>query len=167
MPLGLASSYFFYYVTPTSQEMDVLRFVVVEEPQTYFEGSIGAFNVELRHVEGRCSLAYVTKHSTGSKGFKDLEVGMAAPCNFIRATWKELKPLSYTYGTDVRRVTALLVTGGPPADPNIKDESQPKGCGTWMAKVLVFADRIEIEKSGFNGPPWCPSSGADEVMFAA
>lgn len=155
------------YIAPSSEEMDVCQFVVVEEPQTYYEGNIDPFHVGLREIEGRCVLSYFDRHSTDRNGNKDLEVGMAAPCNFIRGSWIEYKPLLYTYLTGERKVTVLLVTGGTP-DPSIRDKFQPKGCGTALQKILVYADRISTVWTGtHNGPPWCPSSGADEVYFAA
>ncbi|MCC7308921.1 MAG: hypothetical protein IT173_15260 [Acidobacteria bacterium] len=64
------------------------------------------------------------------------------------------------------RRTVLLVTGGKP-DPKVKDEYQPNGCGTAVAKLRVFNDRVELASSGENGPPICPSSVVDEVFFAA
>ena len=153
------------YVAPSSQEMDVCQFVVVGEPQTYYEGKIDAFHVELRDIEGRCVLTYLKKDSTGDGGPTDLEVGMTAPCNFIRARWKEFEPQSYTYQTSMNKRKVLLVTGGTP-DSVVKDEFQPNGCGTWLAKIRFFDDRIEIARTGSNGPPWCPSEAADEVFFA-
>lgn len=154
-----------FLCTGCQQPQENLESTPVVEPKTYFEGRIEGFNIRLHDVQNRCTLTYAPVGS--SADVADLDIGMDAPCDFIRASWKEFKPLIYTYGKDAKRVTVLLITGGPPADPTIKDEFQPDGCGTWMAKVLVFSNRIELEKSGWNGPPWCPSSGADEVMFAA
>jgi len=126
---------------------------------------IGNFSLQLANRKGRCTLVYSNKNEGTPKDPKFLDLGMIGPCDFIRNT-VSLQPIFHTYQKGEKRRSVMLITGGVP-DPSATDQFQPNGCGTWQAKIRVFDDRIEMAWSGFNGPAWCPSSGADEKLYAA
>lgn len=162
-----AQSILFLIVFAQSCAKSELPQVHVEEPKTYFEGRIENFAVKVHDVGGRCTVSYSENNLDRSSKQVTIDVGMVAPCDLVRAPWKENAPLSYSYGKGDDRRSVLILTGGAPSQEE-RDTLQPGGCGTEITKLLVFSDRIQIgEKPHAPGPPVCPSGGLDEVWFAA
>jgi hypothetical protein len=122
--------------------------------------AVGNFVLTLVRIQDRCTLRYKGEDDVE----KSLDVGIGAPCEFIWTSREDKKLQTYTYLTGVDKRTAVLITGGPP-DPYVKDALQPNGCGTALAKLRVFDNRIELAWSGFNGTPICPTRPVEEVMF--
>lgn len=152
-------------VEETSVKQDVSE-VRRDASQTVPEDAqVGRLKIWIAESEGKCVLSWTKLGVEYAKQSRSVDVRMAAPCGFVRDP-VSLKPLHFTYqkGTDQR--TVFLVTGGK-TDPSATDNLRPDGCGTWIAKILVFRNRVEIAWSRDNGAAWCPTAGADEVMFAA
>lgn len=132
--------------------------------EIYSELSLATGKLTLLNREGRCTLVYEPKIDHENRGKTETDINMMAPCNFIRQPKSNEDPLYYVYGKGAEKRTVFLITGGPP-DPSAKDRFQPNGCGTVLAKVRVFENRVELVRSGEIGYPICPSYGSDEVFF--
>jgi hypothetical protein len=127
----------------------------------YATASIEGLDLSLVDRGGRCTLLY---KGTGAE--KELDLDMAVPCDFIRAKWSEYQPQVLYLGEGNEKRGVMFITGGPP-HPTVKDDFQPGGCGTDLAKINVFSDRVEIAWFGPNQPPHCPSQEMDMVMFGS
>ena len=137
------------------------------EKEVYSELTLEAGKLTLFNLDGRCTLRFESNVYPKNQGKTETDIGMTAPCNFIRKPGGDRAPLYYSYKKGIDRRTVLLVVGGPP-DPSAKDEFLPNGCGTLLTQVRVYADRIELGHSGKTGIfPICPSQGEDEVYFGS
>lgn len=131
---------------------------------------VDKFTLRLAGKDGRCILQYRLTDSGGQWAEGDL--GMEAPCDFIGRKIKKDPPQKYVFNQGAKRVTVLLVTGGSP-HPTFKDEFMANGCGTRLAKVRVYSDRVDTERASSreglpNSEPdvFCPSEPLDDVFFA-
>lgn len=128
---------------------------------------VGNFTLRASPSQGRCVLQYRSKYE-GS--WQEYEMGMESPCDFVGRNIKTDPPQRYMFGSGNERVTILMMTGGPP-HPRFNDEFMPAGCGTRLAKVRVYSDRVEVETASPSQPSSepdaiCPSKTLDEVIFA-
>lgn len=135
-----------------------------DQVQQIFE--VANFELRLVSLDGRCMLISKLVGDSSKDSRREFDLNMASPCDFVRQPSKGYPPLSYSYQHGKDRRTVLLVTGGQP-DANVTDEFQPAGCGTSLAKIRVFDNRIEVVWAGENGSPVCPSRGLEEIFFAA
>lgn len=95
---------------------------------------------------------------------------MEAPCDFIRIPGRPEEPQTYSpLKNDPFDRKIMLIVGGLPdlefAPPS--DRFMPKGYGSWRQKITVFDYFVRVDFPASSGPNRCPSSGADEVEFAA
>lgn len=135
------------------------------DEKVYADFFLDPFLLSLVDRDGLCTLKSHNKSQEDQVSTHSLK--MSGPCEFVRSPSKDHQPLFYTYQRGDKKRTVLIVTGGKP-HPTIRDQFMPKGCGTYLAKVLVFRDHVEVIASGKeNGPAACPSYGMDEVFFAA
>lgn len=131
----------------------------------YADFSVQQTDLRLLNRGGRCVLLHGRERS--GKEMEEIDLGMTAPCNFIRSG-NEYKPKYFMYGEGGERRAVFLIIGGPPSEEfPAKDRFMPNGCGTWRAKIYVYEHDVKVAWTGDNGPPSCPSSGADEVEFAS
>lgn len=126
------------------------------------------FVFRLSEKEGRCVLRYRSARELS----EEIDTNMEAPCDFIGRKTKPDPPQRFEFKQGADQVTVLLVTGGPP-HPVFSDEFMQKGCGTRLARIRVYEDRVEIQpapepnQSPTREPTsYCPSNPLDEVFFA-
>jgi hypothetical protein len=124
----------------------------------------GIYHLALVDRDGHCTLLHRKKDEAGREVLEEMDLRISAPCDFVRASWKNYEPLSYVYRKGSDRRTVFLITGGRP-DPKVNDEFQPDGCGTALSKIRVFNNRVEVAWASQDGPPVCPSGGMEEVNF--
>jgi hypothetical protein len=135
---------------------------------------VDSFDITLVGRDGDCILIYSARQQNPRGGStNEIPLGIASPCEFVRAPWKDFEPQSYSYQKGAKRRTVLLVTGGKPHS-SVSDRFMPNGCGTALSKIRVFRDRIEVDsppavqkESIEEDSPTCPSRPVDEVFFAA
>lgn len=135
--------------------------------ETYSTVSVKNYSLTLKNLDGKCVLFYknVGKKDENSEG--NFALDFAAPCEFIRLPGDSEKALFYTYGK-TEKVSILMVTGGSiNSEFPLKDKLQPQGCGTETQKIRIFDNKIEKGESGKSHTPICPTTGVDEVFYAA
>ena len=125
---------------------------------------VGAFSLSLKSVKGYCALSYRVFGAGNEELEHTLNLAMTSPCEFIRDP-DTLEPMFYTFKKGSKKVTVLIVTGGPP-DAKERDKFLPLGCGTQQQRILVFESTIELGPPAQEFSTRCPSAGLDEVFFA-
>jgi hypothetical protein len=148
-----------------AQDSIIVPPVVDVTDEIYAEVAIETGTVRLVNHDGECSLQYDRKGNSSGKNDQLTDIGIEAPCNFVRNPGGDRAPNFYTWQKGRNRRTVFLIVGGPP-DPSKKDEFMPNGCGTRLAKIRVFDDRVELVRAGGIDDANCPSWGMDEVDFA-
>lgn len=159
-----------FSVSSNAKHSEIVPLATVEAAplEDSFSVRIGKFALRLNHVDSRC----VVEASSDEVKTKQIDTNMRGPCDFIGRRIKPLFAQTYDFGEGQDKVTVLLVTGGP-AHPRFRDNFMPEGCGTRLAKVRVYDDRIEVQRaseadeSTVTEPvAYCPSNPLDEVFFA-
>ena len=129
---------------------------------------VDKFVLRLSEKDGQCILQYRSK----GEHWEELNTNMEAPCDFIGRKIKPDPPQRFEFKQGSDQVTILLITGGAPHSA-FSDEFMPKGCGTQLAKIRVYSDRVEVQpapepnRSPASEPTsYCPSNPLDDVFFA-
>lgn len=126
---------------------------------------VKGFSLALKNIDGNCVLSYRKGQVESNNMQGNIQLDIAAPCEFVRKPGAIEEPSFRTYGTK-SKVTVGIVTGGRP-HPRFADIFQPQGCGTEIQKILIYEDKIAFDKPLKSLEVVCPSEGLEEVFFAA
>jgi hypothetical protein len=102
--LWLFAAVFFFVACDGGEQsgVDQSEVPAPEPVETYVTTTVNSFKISLQNQSGKCVLVYYDKqhHMQATSEEKSIPLDMDAPCNFVRARWKDFEPQVYPYPKD-------------------------------------------------------------------